>query len=210
MSPTYSRELKKLQHFNYDESANEKFRTTSRIFMAHPSNHRVRNGGFLRFLSILVGLILVVYVWRPSPSSSGRSHKPKKKFKALVSCPECSCDCPQSDSFTLPSGIFNVSSSGCTSEDPEMNEELKKDTITLLSEEISLQQNVTRDILDHALELTMDAKQMASFHRREAQKCYVRVDTCETARERAEAALLKESKLTLLWEERARNFGWRD
>lgn len=99
---------------------------------------------------------------------------------------------------------------GCTSEDPEMNEEMKKDIIALLSEEISLQKNVTRDSLEHTQALTMDTKRTASYYKKEARKCYAMVDACEDARKRAAAAIVDERKFTVLWEERARGLGWND
>ncbi|KAL3538001.1 hypothetical protein ACH5RR_001367 [Cinchona calisaya] len=177
--------------------------------MAHPSNHRVDSTRLVRLVLIFVALFLMVYSLKSS--FSGHYYKPRRKSTASASCPRCSCDCAsESDSISLSPDIFNMSSSGCISKDPEMNEEMKKDIVALLSEEISLQKNVTHDSLEHTQELIMDTKRTSSHYQKEAQKCYASVDTCEDARERAEAALTEERKFTALWEQRACDFGWKD
>lgn len=98
----------------------------------------------------------------------------------------------------------------CAKNDPEMNEEMKKDRITLLSEEIELHKSVTRTFLDGIQQSITDVKQTSSKFQKEAQKCNTGVQVCEDAREKAEADLAKEIKLSALWEQRAREFGWED
>ena len=87
---------------------------------------------------------------------------------------------------------------------------MKKDVITLLTEEISLQKTVIDDNLAHTKALIMDARKSSSHYQKEAEKCNTGMETCEEAREKAEAELTEERKLSLLWENRARENGWLD
>ncbi|THG14416.1 hypothetical protein TEA_021241 [Camellia sinensis var. sinensis] len=102
------------------------------------------------------------------------------------------------------------STSNCGKNDPDMNEEMEKDTITSLSEELSLQKNVTDDNLERTEALIMSTKRASSHYQKEAEKCNAGMETCEEAREKAEAALIDERKLSALWENRAREHGWMD
>lgn len=96
----------------------------------------------------------------------------------------------------------------CGKDDPEMSDEMKKDIVTLLSEEINLQRNVSIDSLDRTKALIIDAKKTSSHYQKEAEKCNTGMETCEEAREKAEAALSEERKLSALWEKRARENVW--
>lgn len=91
-----------------------------------------------------------------------------------------------------------------------MNEEMDKDLLTTLSEELNLQKIVANETLEHTKRLVMDARKTFSHYQKEAEKCSVGVETCEEARERAEAQLIEERRLTALWENRAREYGWKD
>ncbi|KAA8536902.1 hypothetical protein F0562_029380 [Nyssa sinensis] len=160
--------------------------------------------GVLRLVLVLVSVILVGYIvgrpffWQLKDSSSAQS-----------SCPSCSCDC-SSDTFSIPLGFLNSSYSDCGKNDPDINQELEKDIITLKSEELSLLTNVTNDNLERTRASIMDTKRTSSQYQKEAEKCNVGVVTCEEAREKAQAALVEERKLSILWEERARTYGWKD
>ncbi|XP_057501798.1 uncharacterized protein LOC130785665 isoform X2 [Actinidia eriantha] len=105
-------------------------------------------------------------------------------------------------------GLLNSSYSDCSINDPEMNEEIEKNTISLLSEELSLLRNVTDGNLKRTEALTMDAKRTSSHYQKEAEKCNAGMETCEGAREKAEAAFVEERKLSALWEKRARELGF--
>lgn len=98
----------------------------------------------------------------------------------------------------------------CGKNDPDISEEMEKDLVALLSEEIALQKTVANDSLEHTRALVMDARKASSHYRNEAEKCNAQTETCEEARERAEAELVEERKLSALWEKRARELGWRD
>nr|KJB08629.1 hypothetical protein B456_001G094500 [Gossypium raimondii] len=56
----------------------------------------------------------------------------------------------------------------------------------------------------------LEAKKIASQYQKEADKCNSGMETCEEAREKAEAALVAQKKLTAMWETRARQKGWRE
>ncbi|CAK9174691.1 unnamed protein product [Ilex paraguariensis] len=114
------------------------------------------------------------------------------------------------DSCVNFTGIFNSSYADCAKDDPDMSEEMEKDIITLLSEEINLLKNVTNDSLEHTQALIIDAKKTSSHYQKEAEKCNTGMETCEEARERAQAALTEERKLSVKWEQRARECGWKD
>lgn len=98
----------------------------------------------------------------------------------------------------------------CGKGDPETRDEMKKDMIALLTEEISLHANVTGDSLQRTNLLIMSAKRASSHFQKEANKCIAGVETCEAARERAGAALIEERKLTAMWMSRAQEYGWRE
>ncbi|KAL6952231.1 hypothetical protein U1Q18_047351 [Sarracenia purpurea var. burkii] len=98
----------------------------------------------------------------------------------------------------------------CGKNDPDMNEEMEKDPVAILSEEISLHKNVTDDNLKRTNASIMEVKKTSAHYQKEAEKCNAGVETCEEARENAEAALTKEHKLSVLWEIRARELGWKD
>ncbi|XP_059648560.1 uncharacterized protein LOC132294653 [Cornus florida] len=165
--------------------------------MAHPSDHRLCSPGLLRLVLVLVGVVLVGFVvgppflWLLKGNSS-----------VEASCPPCSCDCSSETILSMPLD--------CGKDDPEMSEEMEKDIITLLSEELSLQKNVSNDNLEHTKVLIKDARQTSSHYQKEAEKCNTGVETCEEAREKAEAALIEERKQTEEWKKRALEHGWKD
>ncbi|PPR87241.1 hypothetical protein GOBAR_AA33443 [Gossypium barbadense] len=80
--------------------------------------------------------------------------------------------------------------------------------IYLLTEELKLQEAVAEEHARHMNITFGEAKRVASQYQREAEKCIAATETCEGAREKAEALLIKERKLTTTWEHRAREMGW--
>ncbi|CAI0550838.1 unnamed protein product [Linum tenue] len=56
----------------------------------------------------------------------------------------------------------------------------------------------------------LEAKKITSQYQKEADKCNSGMETCEEAREKAEASLVAQKKLTALWETRARQKGWKE
>lgn len=96
----------------------------------------------------------------------------------------------------------------CGKHDPELNLEMEKQFVDLLTEELKLQEAVAEEHSHHMNATLVEAKRLASQYQIEAEKCNVATETCEEARERSEALLTKEKKFTALWERRARQLGW--
>lgn len=126
-----------------------------------------------------------------------------------ASCPSCHCDC-SSDIISIPLGFLNSSHSDCGKNGPETNKEVGNDAISLLAEELSLQKNVADENLKHKKAMIIAAKKTSSHYQKEAEKCNSGMETCEEAREKAEAGLIEERKLSALWEKRAHEHGWKD
>jgi hypothetical protein len=105
-------------------------------------------------------------------------------------------------------GLANLSITGCGSDDPELKEEMEKPFVDLLTEELKLQEAVADEHSRHMNVTLAEAKRVASQYQKEAEKCNAATEICESARERAQALLLKERKITFLWERRARQLGW--
>ncbi|MCL7022514.1 hypothetical protein MKW94_026960 [Papaver nudicaule] len=164
------------------------------------------NPGLLRLVMLLISICLVGYlITHPLNLSSGTANLPRR-----LSCPPCVCDCSSEALFSLPSGLLNNSLLDCGKNDPEMSSEIKKDLIDLLSEELRLLKGVMDDNVQHTRGLISDARKTSSQYQKEAEKCNVGIETCEEAREKAEAELIAERKLSALWESRARETGWKD
>ena len=103
---------------------------------------------------------------------------------------------------------MNFGDADCGSNDPDLKQEMEKQFVDLLTEELKLQEAVAEE---HARRMNItfgEAKRVASQYQKEAEKCITATETCEEARERAEALLIKERKVTTIWEQRARQMGW--
>lgn len=85
---------------------------------------------------------------------------------------------------------------------------MEKRVVDLLAEELKLQESVAKDQDRRMSRSLADARRLASKYQREADKCVAATKTCEQARERAEALLIIEKNMTLLWEQRAHLVGW--
>ncbi|XP_039003470.1 uncharacterized protein LOC120200974 isoform X2 [Hibiscus syriacus] len=117
------------------------------------------------------------------------------------SCPPCNCDCPP------PLSLLNVAPD-CGSNDPDLKQEMEKQFVDILMEELKLQEAVADEHSRHVNITFGEAKRVASQYQKEAEKCISATETCEEARERAEALLIRERKVTTSWEQRARQMGW--
>ncbi|KAF2287961.1 hypothetical protein P3X46_008470 [Hevea brasiliensis] len=171
--------------------------------MAYPSEHYgLCSNGALRIVLALVATFLVGYIVKPQLYS-------RQSSSAQTSCP-CDCDCSEEFAFSLPLGFVNSSYADCGNHNPDVQEEMEKDIVALLSEEIDLQKRVANDSLEHTRTLVMDARKASLHYQKEAEKCNAQTETCEGARERAEAELVEEYKHSALWEKRARELGWED
>ncbi|OAY73353.1 hypothetical protein ACMD2_27188 [Ananas comosus] len=122
---------------------------------------------------------------------------------AAAVCPPCLCDCPP------PLSLLHIAPD-CGKDDPELNEEMQKQFVDLLTEELKLQEAVTKEHTHHMNVTIVEARRLASQYQREVEKCNAATETCEEARERSEAALTKEKRITAMWQRRARQLGWQD
>jgi hypothetical protein len=126
------------------------------------------------------------------------------------SCPPCTCDCSSQPLLSIPQGLSNISFSDCAKHDPEVNEDTEKNFTELLSEELKLRETESTESQQRADMALLEAKKMTSQYQKEADKCNSGMETCEEAREKAEATLTSQKKLTSMWELRARQKGWKD
>lgn len=125
-------------------------------------------------------------------------------------CPPCFCDCSSQTDFAFTDEFENTTFRDCVKHDSGMNEETEASFAELLSEELKLREAEAVERHRHADISLLEAKKMTSQYQKEADKCNSGMETCEAARERAEATLASQKKLTTLWENRARQRGWRD
>ncbi len=59
----------------------------------------------------------------------------------------------------------------CLNDEPDMQEEVDKKMLHLLSEELKLQQTVSSEKQQHAELAFLDARRIASLYQKEAEKC---------------------------------------
>ncbi|KAD3067976.1 hypothetical protein E3N88_35856 [Mikania micrantha] len=123
------------------------------------------------------------------------------KHSSSISCTPCICDCPP------PQSLLKLAPD-CGKDDPDLKEEMEKQFVDLLSEELKLQKTVGEAHIRHMNTTFGEARRVASQYQKEAEKCNTATETCEQAREQAEALTRQEKKLTSLWEQRARELGW--
>ncbi|XP_073043037.1 uncharacterized protein [Primulina eburnea] len=149
--------------------------------------------GVLKAVVAIMALCLAAYIvgpllyWRLVEGlvAFGRS--------SSSSCPSCNCDCVDSlQLLSAPEGI---------------NEDTQKNFVELLSEELKLREAEDLKKHQHADMALLEAKKMASQYQKEADKCNSGMETCEEAREKAEAALLAQKQLTAKWVLRATQSG---
>lgn len=105
---------------------------------------------------------------------------------------------------------YLVLSVDCMRQEPGVSKEVEKNFTDLLSEEVKQKEAEAEEKQRIADVKLLEAKKIASQYQKEADKCNSGMETCEEARERAEAALENQMKETALWELRARQRGWKD
>uniref|UniRef100_A0A803MY69 Uncharacterized protein n=1 Tax=Chenopodium quinoa TaxID=63459 RepID=A0A803MY69_CHEQI len=98
----------------------------------------------------------------------------------------------------------------CSKHDPGVSEDTEKNFAELLAEELKLREAEAAETQKRADMALLEAKKITSQYQKEADKCNSGMETCEEAREKAEAALVSQKKLTAIWEQRARQKGWKD
>ncbi|KAA8535311.1 hypothetical protein F0562_030314 [Nyssa sinensis] len=166
-----------------------------------------RSGAFLRCCLVVFAVVSALCV--SGPALYWKFKKGLRLGGTSPSCSPCVCDCPPPLSLLkIAPGLANLSVTDCGGDDPDLKEEMEKQFVDLLTEELKLQETVGQEHT-HRMNITFgEARRVASQYQREAEKCNVATETCEQARERAGALLIKEMKVTLLWERRARQLGW--
>ncbi|KAI4383247.1 hypothetical protein MLD38_009111 [Melastoma candidum] len=117
-------------------------------------------------------------------------------------CPACDCDCS-----ALPSLVFPPD---CSKNDSEVGAETEKNFTELLSKELRHRETEALEIHRRADTALLEAKKLTSQYQKEADKCNSGMETCEEAREKSEAALAAQKKLTAMWDSRARQRGWKE
>ncbi|KAA8524721.1 hypothetical protein F0562_011144 [Nyssa sinensis] len=132
------------------------------------------------------------------------------RSSSSTSCPPCLCDCSSQPLLTIPHGLSNTSFADCAKHDPEVSDDTEKDFAELLSEELKLREAEALESQQHADMALLEAKKVTSQYQKEADKCNSGMETCEEAREKAEAALLEQRRETAKWELRARQRGWKE
>ncbi|XP_052196207.1 uncharacterized protein LOC127803771 [Diospyros lotus] len=163
------------------------------------------NQAAVKGLLVLMALCLVGYIlgpplyWHFMEGLAAVSH----------SCPSCQCDCSSQPLLTIPQGLTNASFGDCAKHDPEVSEDTEKSFAELLSEELKLREAEALESQQRADMALLEAKKITSQYQKEADKCNSGMETCEEAREKAEAALSAQKKLTAIWEIRARQRGWK-
>ena len=91
-----------------------------------------------------------------------------------------------------------------------MSEDTEKNFAELLTEELKLREATSLENEQRADMALLEAKKITSQYQKEADKCNSGMETCEEAREKSEAALVAQKKLTAMWELRARQRGWKE
>ncbi|KAK6918839.1 Protein of unknown function DUF1068 [Dillenia turbinata] len=186
------------------------------------------SAGVIKVTISLMALCLIGYIlgpplyWHFKEGLAAVSHS---SSSSSSSCPPCTCDC--TSELSLPPGlsnssfavinmkvIINLLSCGpvadCAKHDPEVNEDIEKNFAELLTEELKLRESEAQESQQHADMSLLEAKKIASQYQKEADKCNSGMETCEEARERSEAGLAAQKRLTAMWEMRARQKGWKE
>ncbi|KAI3844573.1 hypothetical protein MKW92_027530 [Papaver armeniacum] len=173
-------------------------------------SRRSTGGACLRCCLVIFAVASALYVsapalyWRFKNLTANNSNNISPS-----SCSPCVCDCPPPLSLIkIAPGLVNLSVTDCGKNDPELNKEMEKQFVDLLTEELKLQEAVSTEHINHMNVTHGEARRLASQYQREAEKCNAATEICEEARERSEALIIKERKVTSLWERRARKLGW--
>lgn len=175
--------------------------------MAHQASN-LCSPGALKLIMVLLGMSLAIYIL--GPPLYWQLAEGLASVRHAAACPSCVCDCSAESLSTIPPGLGNTSFADCGKHDPEVNEDMEKNYTDLLAEELKLQETVTVENQQRADMALLEAKKSASQYQKEAEKCTAGMETCEDARERAEATLLAEKRQSSLWEQRARQLGWKE
>ncbi|KAJ0052401.1 hypothetical protein Pint_01992 [Pistacia integerrima] len=130
--------------------------------------------------------------------------------RSSTTCDPCHCDCSSQPLLSISDGLSNASLTDCAKHDPEVSQDTEKNFAELLTEELKFREAEALENQRRADMALLEAKKLTSQYQKEADKCNSGMETCEEAREKAEAALEAQKKLTATWEQRARQKGWNE
>ncbi|XP_047088752.1 uncharacterized protein LOC124700707 [Lolium rigidum] len=153
-------------------------------------------------LVALLGLGLAGYIVGPPLYW----HVAEALGRSTGACPACLCDCDALPLLSLPEDCakqFKGVSGRASAEETE------KSFTEQLIEELKQREEEATEAQQEADVKLLEAKKLASQYQKEADKCSSGMNTCEEAREKSADSLLGQKKLTALWEERARELGWK-
>lgn len=173
------------------------------------------NPTVLKVVLGVVGLCIAGYIlgpplyWHFMEGLAAVGHS-SSSSPSSYSCPPCQCDCSSQPLLTIPEGLANASFADCAKHDPEVSEDTEKNFAELLAEELKLREAEALENQQRADMALLEAKKITSQYQKEADKCNSGMETCEEAREKAEATLVAQKKLTAVWELRARQRGWKE
>ncbi|OVA03416.1 Protein of unknown function DUF1068 [Macleaya cordata] len=182
--------------------------------MAVHHHHQPGGGGsscrssVVKGLLATIGLCLIGYIlgpplyWHLIEGLAAISHS----SSAASTCPPCICNCASQES---QESLLSIPID-CVKHDPEVSEDMQKNFTELLSKELKLQEAEALEKQQRSDMALLEAKKIASQFQKEADKCNSGMGTCEEAREKAEAALVAQKRLTEMWELRARQRGWQE
>ncbi|KAI3868589.1 hypothetical protein MKX03_036657 [Papaver bracteatum] len=155
-----------------------------------------------------VGLCLIGYIlgpplyWHLTEGLIAISHS-----SIANTCPPCICDCTSQDS--LQESLLSLPID-CVKHEPKVNKDMERNFTQLLTEELRLQEIEALENEQRSEMALQEAKKKASQYQKEADKCNSGMGTCEEAREKAEADLAAQKRMTEMWELRARQRGWQE
>ncbi|XP_010539246.1 PREDICTED: uncharacterized protein LOC104813387 [Tarenaya hassleriana] len=155
----------------------------------------------------MMGLCIIVYIAGP-PVYWHLNESIAHSLRS--SCPPCVCDCSSQPLLSIPEGLNNHSFLDCMKHDLEVSEESERSFTEMVAQELKLREAQAQEDEWRADRALLDAKKAASQYQKEADKCSMGMETCEEAREKAEAALDEQKRMSFMWELRARQRGWKD
>ncbi|RAL53697.1 hypothetical protein DM860_015425 [Cuscuta australis] len=163
-----------------------------------------RSGNCIRCCLVIFAVVSALCVSGPA-----LYWKFNKALKIKSSCPPCKCDCsPPLSILDVAPGLANLTVKDCGKDNPDLRDEMEKQYVDLVSEELKLQETVDIERARRMNITVTEARRLASEYQQEAEKCNTATETCEVRREGAQVLLAKEKKLSALWEKRARQLGW--
>ncbi|KAK6932766.1 Protein of unknown function DUF1068 [Dillenia turbinata] len=159
--------------------------------------NKTRANDGAKMIMVLMGVCLVVYIMaRPLYWHFA------EVLSSSFSCPPCFCDCNSEPLFSVPLD--------CMRHDLDVIDNEQKSFMELLSDELKLKEAEAEENLRRADMALLEAKKTTSQYQKEADKCNSGMEYCEEAREKAEAIVEAQKRLTAMWELRARQRGWKE